>query len=108
MNKMQKGYGVPFRYNKLPTPEEVLEADFDENSGFFNHLMNLKMNDAMMSDEERTSPDTFACDKIFLDHFITERISDIYTVSISRIICGRCTESLSDVLFYHQNKLIER
>lgn len=80
MNKMQKGYRVPFRDNKLPTPEEVLEADFDENSGFFNHLMNLKMNDAMMSDEERTSPDTFACDKIFLDHFITERMSDDFSL----------------------------
>ena len=80
MKKIPKGYGIPLRENKLPTPGEIFEADFDERSDFFKHLMSLKMKDAMMSDEDRISPDTFACDKIFLEHFITDRMEDDFSL----------------------------
>ena len=83
MKKMQKGYGIPLSDYKFPMPGDMFDMEFDEKSDFFKHLMSLKMKDAMMSDEERTSPDTFACDKLFLDTFITDRMRDDFSL-ISR------------------------
>ncbi len=80
MKKMPKEYGIPFRDFNLPMPGDMFDTSIDEKSEFFNHLMSMKMRDAMMSDEERTSPDTFACDKVFLEHFITDRMADDFSL----------------------------
>ena len=80
MKKMPKEYGIPLRDFKLPMPGDMFDTSIDEKSEFFNHLMSMKMRDAMMSDEERTSPDTFACDKVFLEHFITDRMADDFSL----------------------------
>lgn len=64
MKKMPKEYGIPLRDFKLPMPGDMFDTSIDEKSEFFNHLMSMKMRDAMMSDEESTSPDKFACDKV--------------------------------------------
>ena len=80
MKKMPKEYGIPLREFDLPKPGDMFDTNIDENSDFFKHLMSLKMRDAMMSDDERISPDTFACDKIFLDHFITDRMADDFSL----------------------------
>ena len=71
MKKSNKGYGFPLRQESFPIPEEIVRAEYDEFMDHFQHLMNLKMKDEMMSDEERTSPDTYGCDCIFLDTFVT-------------------------------------
>ena len=80
MKKMPKEYGIPLREFDLPKPGDMFDPNIDEKSDFFKHLMSLKMRDAMMSDDERISPDTFACDKIFLDHFITDRMADDFSL----------------------------
>ena len=71
---------IPLREFDLPKPGDMFDPNIDEKSDFFKHLMSLKMRDAMMSDDERISPDTFACDKIFLDHFITDRMADDFSL----------------------------
>ena len=80
MKKIPKAYGIPLSDQKFPVPGEPFDTDFDEHSEFFHHLMSLKMKDAMMSDEERTSPDTFGCDCIFLEHFITPQMEDDFSL----------------------------
>ncbi len=80
MKKTPKGFGIPFTNKNLPMPGDPLNFDFDEHSEFFKHLMRLKMNMAGMSDEERTSPDTFGCDSIFLEHFVTIQMSDDFSL----------------------------
>ena len=80
MKKMPKEYGIPLREFDLPKRGDMFDPNIDEKSDFFKHLMSLKMRDAMMSDDERISPDTFACDKIFLDHFITDRMADDFSL----------------------------
>ena len=76
MKKNAKGYGIPFNNDNLPTPEDIFDTDFDEDSEFFNHLISLKIREENMSDEERFSPDTFGCDSTFLDYFITDAMRD--------------------------------
>ena len=90
MKKIPKGYGIPLRDNNFPMPGDVFDSEFDEKSDFFKHLMSLKMKDAMMSDEERTSPDTFACDKVFLDHFITDRMRDDFSLIARDFLIHEC------------------
>ena len=80
MKKTPKGFGIPFTNKNLPIPGDPLNFDFDEHSEFFKHLMRLKMKMAGMSDEERTSPDTFGCDSIFLEHFVTIQMSDDFSL----------------------------
>lgn len=80
MKKTPKGFGIPFTNKNLPMPGDPLNFDFDEHSEFFKHLMRLKMKMAGMSDEERTSPDTFGCDSIFLEHFVTIQMSDDFSL----------------------------
>ena len=80
MKKTPKGFGIPFTNKNLPMPGNPLNFDFDEHSEFFKHLMRLKMKMAGMSDEERTSPDTFGCDSIFLEHFVTIQMSDDFSL----------------------------
>ena len=80
MKKIPKGFGIPFTNKNLPMPGDPLDFDFDEHSEFFKHLMRLKMKMAGMSDEERTSPDTFGCDSIFLEHFVTIQMSDDFSL----------------------------
>lgn len=81
MNKLPKGYGAPLREKKLPPlPGESFDDGFDEDSDVFKHLMSLKMREAMMSDEERTSPDTYGCDCVFLEHFITPEMENDFTI----------------------------
>ena len=80
MKKIPKGFGIPFTNKNLPMPGDPLNFDFDEHSEFFKHLMRLKMKMAGMSDEERTSPDTFGCDSIFLEHFVTIQMSDDFSL----------------------------
>ena len=71
MKKTNKGYGFPLRQESFPIPEEIVRAEYDEFLDHFQHLMNLKMKDDMMTVEERTSPDTYGCDCVFLDTFVT-------------------------------------
>lgn len=80
MRKFPKGYGIPLNNDKMPMPEDVFDLDFDERSEFFKHLMSLKMREESMSDEERTSPDTFGCDSLFLDCFITDAMRDDFSL----------------------------
>ena len=80
MKKLPKGYGIPLNNRNIPRPEDVIDKDFDDHSESIIHFMSLKMKDAMMSDEERTSPDTFGCDCIFLEHFITPRMEDDFSL----------------------------
>lgn len=80
MKKTPKGFGIPFTNKNLPMPGDPLNFDFDEHSEFFKHLMRLQMKMAGMSDEERTSPDTFGCDSIFLEHFVTIQMSDDFSL----------------------------
>ena len=69
MKKTPKGYSVPLRDNRFPIPGDMPDMEFDDRSEFFKHLMMLKMREERMSDEERTSPDSFGCDSVFLDFF---------------------------------------
>ncbi len=65
---------------KLPMPGDKFDADFDEESDKFRHLLSLKMKEEMMSDEERTAPDTFGCDCLFLEHFITDEMRSDFSL----------------------------
>ncbi|MBR5375791.1 MAG: hypothetical protein IK139_00765 [Lachnospiraceae bacterium] len=80
MKKITIGYGIPLRDDKFPMSPDVFDPESDEKSELFRYMMSHKMRNAMMSDEERTSPDTFACDRIFLDHFITDRMMDDFSL----------------------------
>ena len=74
INRILREPRFPIDDTNLPKAEDLLNLDFAEDE-FTKHLMSLKMRDAMMPDEERTSPDTFGCDCVFLEHFLTEEIS---------------------------------
>ena len=66
--------------SNLPKPGDPFTMDFDETSDRFKQLLSLKMKEEMLSDEERTSPDTFACDCLFLRNFVTESMQDDFSL----------------------------
>ena len=51
-----------------------------ELSEFESTLMRLKMRDSMMSEEERRTPDTFGCDGMFLEYFVTPEMEDDFSL----------------------------
>ena len=64
----------------LPKPVDPFAMDFDETSDRFKQLLSIKMKEEMLSDEERTSPDTFACDCLFLRYFVTDQMQDDFSL----------------------------
>ena len=70
---------IPFRDPHMAIPEEDHEMN-EEHRAFIDHLMELRMRDMMMSDEERTSPDTYGCDSMFLESFITPEMEEDFSL----------------------------
>ena len=73
------GDTMRFPMNHLPTPNEMPEVESKVNE-FLYKFHTLKLRDAMLSDKERTSPDTYGCDCIFLDHFVTDEMEDDFSL----------------------------
>ena len=65
---------------KLTIPGDKLEEMINEHSEDIMHILSIKMQDDMIPDEEKTSPDTYGCDCLFLEHFITEDMSEDFSV----------------------------
>ncbi len=78
--EIYSGLGIPFRDKHAFTQEAMNDIDIDEESGMYRDLMRLKMKEATLSDEERTSPDTFGCNKLFLEHFVTVEMEDDFSL----------------------------
>lgn len=74
MNKYLNDNSYPHGGNPIENIRGMLACANDEQRGFFDRLWELKKKDLMMSDEERTSPDTFGCKKIFLEYFVTHEM----------------------------------
>ncbi len=71
MGKVQNMLSAPLRDGSIEKLKELMPGARDDEMDFFEHLWELKKKDLMMSDEERTSPDTFGCKSIFLEYFVT-------------------------------------
>ncbi len=74
MGKFQNKVSAPLRDGSIEKIRELMSDANDEERDFFDHLWELKKKDAMMSDEERTSPDTFGCKSFFLEYFVTSEM----------------------------------
>lgn len=74
MSKSLSKLNAPLRDGSIEKIRELMSDANDEERDFFGHLWELKKKDAMMSDEERTSPDTFGCKSFFLEYFVTSEM----------------------------------
>lgn len=71
--------------------KEMMESGGD----FLNEMIRFRELDSRISDEERLSPDSFGCDRLFLEHFITERMEEDFPL-IARDFFMHEYDSLSD------------
>ena len=69
-----------------------------ELSEFESTLMRLKMRDSMMSEEERRTPDTFGCDGMFLEYFVTPEMEDDFSLIARDFPPATLPSSIEDTL----------
>ena len=75
-----RSYGIPYIDDETFMPDVSAELGAGAESEFARILRNLRIKAGAMTDEERTSPDTFACDRVFLEYFVTPEMGDDFVL----------------------------